>query len=110
MITIELYLTRKEVMALQAKGLTDKEIGRQLDILPSLIPRILAKELFVDFKLSSTSPKKGDDYGALLKPMDPAEREQELRALVQCRVKKMGYYLSQPRFEQMYNTALKKAE
>jgi hypothetical protein len=109
-ITIELYLTRKEVMALKAKGMTDKEIGRQLEVVPSLIPQILSKEVFVDFRLSSTSPKKGDDFGALLKSLVPEERDRQLRELVYCRVKKMGYHFSQKRLDQLYDTALRNAE
>lgn len=110
MLTIELYLTRKEVLALREEGLTDSEIGRKLELVPDLIPGIINKELFIDFRLSSTSTWKGDDFGALFKRLAPPDRDRELRELVYNRVKKMGYHFSTARLDQIYDAALRDAE
>lgn len=110
MITIELYMTRKEVMALRNKGYTDKEIGKALDLAPASIPKIIDREMFIDFRISSSSPKKSDDFGALLNLYQPDQRESELRKLVYSRVKNMGYHFSAARLEQLYDAARKDAE
>lgn len=109
MLTIELYTSRKEVLALRQKGHTDHEIATIMEVRPEAIARILNKDHLIDYRLSA--PARPDDYGAVFpRPMTDEAREVALRSIVQNRVRKMGYHFSEQRFDQLYTSALRRAE